>query len=604
MMARLSRFFSRQTLWNLTGPIFDKELRTSSRRVRNYWLRVGYLAAMTAFLALVWASVAADFQRGGSLAVQIANMSMAGMIIITAIVVFQFLATQFLAVILMSTAISDEIYHSTLGVLMTTPINSFQIVIGKLFSNLLQIVILIGISLPLLSLVRVFGGVPWSFVWSSLCVTLTAIVFAGSLSLYFSISGRRSYAVILKTILALGVLYGFVPGLIVWMLYYKVSLNHLLPWVILPNPLLTMYCHAITVVAPNATAGFPFYFAWWPNCLILLAFSLVILARSIAIVRVVALRQATGQSTELFPELPFVRSLFGKKPSSEGTAAEDQIREVRGAPVVWKELRAPLIQGGRKAAIAGLIVSIGALAFTYAMGYKDNLLREDNTHMSYLTIFMFMGLVANLVLPATTITAERETRCWPLLLATILDDWQILLGKAAGVIRRCLPMWLFITAHTCLFIVTGYIHPIALLHLAMIAIGASVFVTGSGLYFSAVLRRTTSAVVANLALAIGLWAVMPVVMLFVTIITTDRDYLNWSLKLNPIAQTSVIAKADSGEDNAIDPLSDLRYQWTQTHRTRFGRTTLTLLGSMIGYSLAGAAFAWRAQRRLRRHVFD
>jgi diacylglycerol kinase len=25
---------------------------------------------------------------------------------------------------------------------------------------------------------------------------------------------------------------------------------------------------------------------------------------------------------------------------------------------------------------------------------------------------------------------------------------------------------------------------------------------------------------------------------------------------------------------------------------------------MIGYSLAGAAFAWRAQRRLRRHVFD
>jgi ABC-2 type transport system permease protein len=104
--------------------------------------------------------------------------------------VFQFLATQFLAVILMSTAISDEIYHSTLGVLMTTPINSFQIVIGKLFSNLLQIVILIGISLPLLSLVRVFGGVPWSFVWSSLCVTLTAIVFAGSLSLYCTDSCR------------------------------------------------------------------------------------------------------------------------------------------------------------------------------------------------------------------------------------------------------------------------------------------------------------------------------------------------------------------------------------------------------------------------------
>ncbi len=603
-MADLQTIFSRRALWNLTGPILDKELRTSSRRTRNYWLRVGYLAAMTAFLALVWVSSTSDFRRGGSLATQLANLSTAGMIIITAIVVFQFLATQFLAVILLSTAISDEIYHSTLGVLMTTPINSFQIVIGKLFSNLLQIVILIGISLPLLSMVRVLGGVPWTYVWSSLCVTLTAILFAGSLSLYFSISGRRSYAVILKTILALGVLYGFVPGLAIWMLYYRVSLNDLLPWVILPNPMLTMYFHTLTVVAPNAMAGFPFYFAWWPNCLILLALSLLILSRSIAIVRVVALRQATGQSTELFPELPFLQYLFGKKPASEESSDVQTTREVDGSPVVWKELRAPIIQGGRKAGIAALVVSIGALAFTYAMGYKDNLLREDNTHMSYLTIFMFMGLVANLVLPATTITTERETRCWPLLLATILDDWQILLGKAAGVIRRCLPMWLFIAAHTLLFILTRYIHPIALLHLTMIAVGASVFVTGSGLYFSSVLRRTTSAVVANLALAIGLWAVMPVVMLFVTMITTNQDYLNWSLKLNPIAQTSVIAKADSGDDNALDPLSQLRYQWTQTHRTRFGKTTWTLLGSMIGYSAMGVLFAWRAKHRLRRHIFD
>lgn len=603
-MSNLQTIFSRGTLWNLTGPILDKELRTSSRRTRNYWLRVGYLMAMTAFIELVWIGIVADYQRGGNLAVQIANMSMAGMLIITAIVGFQFMATQFLSVILLSTAISDEIYHSTLGVLMTTPINSFQIVIGKLFSNLLQIVILIGISLPLLSLVRVFGGVPWSYVWSSLCITLTAIVFAGSLSLYFSISGRRSYAVILKTILALGVLYGFVPGLALWMLYYRVPLNDLLPWVILPNPLITMYCHTLTVVAPNAMAGFPFYFAWWPNCLIMLALSLLILSRSIAIVRVVALRQATGQSTELFPELPFLRYLFGKKPPSDETVHEESIRDVHGSPVVWKELRAPIIQGGRKAGIAAIVVSVGALAFTYAMGYKDDLLREDNTHMSYLTIFMFMGLVANLVLPATTITTERETRCWPLLLATTLDDWQILLGKAAGVIRRCLPMWLFIAAHTCLFILTRYIHPIALLHLTMIAVGSSVFVTGSGLYFSAVLRRTTSAVVANLALAIGLWAVMPVVMLLITMITTDQAYLNWSLKLNPIAQTSVIAKADSGDDNALDPLSQLRYQWTQTHRTRFGKTTLTLLGSMFGYSIAGVTFAWRAKYRLRHHIFD
>ena len=206
-MTRLSTIFTRKTLWNLTGPIFDKELRTSSRRTRNYLLRFGYLAALTAFLALVWASGTEDFRRGGSLAVQIANLSMVGMIIITAIVGFQFLATQFLAVILMSTAISDEIYHSTLGVLMTTPINSFPDRHGQAVQQpvadrdpdrdqLCRCCRWCGCS----------AECRGTIVWSSLCITLTAIVFAGSLSLYFSISGRRSYAVILKTILTLGVL--------------------------------------------------------------------------------------------------------------------------------------------------------------------------------------------------------------------------------------------------------------------------------------------------------------------------------------------------------------------------------------------------------------
>ena len=168
----------------LTGPIFDKELRTSSRRKRNYVLRFAYLAILTVFVVLVWSSMVK--LRGGG-AYRISRMSEAGLAIITTIIVFQFIATQFIAVVMLSTAISDEIYNRTLGVLMTTPINSFQIVMGKLFSKLLQLILLLSVSLPLLAIVRVFGGVPWDYVLSSLCITLTAVIFAGSLSLYFSL---------------------------------------------------------------------------------------------------------------------------------------------------------------------------------------------------------------------------------------------------------------------------------------------------------------------------------------------------------------------------------------------------------------------------------
>jgi len=132
-------------LFWLTGPIFDKELRVSSRRKRNFVLRSAYVVLLTIFVVIVWLSVV-KFQ--GTAAYQKSRMGIAGKTVITTIVTFQFVATQLIAIIMLSTSISDEIYHRTLGVLMTTPINSFQIVMGKLFSKLLQLILLLAISLP------------------------------------------------------------------------------------------------------------------------------------------------------------------------------------------------------------------------------------------------------------------------------------------------------------------------------------------------------------------------------------------------------------------------------------------------------------------------
>ena len=113
----------------LTGPIFDKELRVSSRRKKNYTLRLIYVILLTIFVAIVWLSVV---KSEGSSVYEKSRMALAGKRIVTTIVMFQFFATQVIAVIMLSTSISDEIYHRTLGLLMTTPISSFQIVMGKL----------------------------------------------------------------------------------------------------------------------------------------------------------------------------------------------------------------------------------------------------------------------------------------------------------------------------------------------------------------------------------------------------------------------------------------------------------------------------------------
>jgi len=283
----------------LTGPIFDKELRVSSRRRRNYVLRFAYLALLTAFLVLVWLE---EVEHSGSSVYRISRMARAGQTIVVFIIWFQFCATQIVAVIMLSTSISDEVYNRTLGLLMTTPINSFQIVMGKLFSKLLQLILLLAISLPLLAIVRIFGGVPWDYIISSFCITLTAVIFVGSLSLFFSIFSRKAYVVIIMTILTLGVLFALLPFL-AGMLWNAITGD----W---PGKALTgalFYHNSFGVLlfktemmmSPRMGGGMPF-FSWPLHCGIMLAASAVVLSASVIKVRKVALRQAIGQSDSSF----------------------------------------------------------------------------------------------------------------------------------------------------------------------------------------------------------------------------------------------------------------------------------------------------------------
>ena len=137
---------------------------------KKLFLRFAYVLLLTAFIAFAWIFTA---RIGGStsLVYQISRMPETGKYVTTTIIWFQFIIIQLIAIVMLSTAISDEIYNRTLGLLMTTPISSLQIVIGKLFSKLLQLVLLLAISLPLLAIIRVMGGVPWDYVVSSLCIT-------------------------------------------------------------------------------------------------------------------------------------------------------------------------------------------------------------------------------------------------------------------------------------------------------------------------------------------------------------------------------------------------------------------------------------------------
>ena len=59
----------------LTGPIFGKELRISSRRCRNYIMRFLYLVILAVFLIVTWVDVV---KVGGSSTFTVSRMAEAG----------------------------------------------------------------------------------------------------------------------------------------------------------------------------------------------------------------------------------------------------------------------------------------------------------------------------------------------------------------------------------------------------------------------------------------------------------------------------------------------------------------------------------------------
>jgi len=599
MVGAISSFCKTLNPAHLTGPILNKELRVSSRRRRNYALRSIYLALLVGFVVVSWLA-AVQINTQAATALQVARMSLAGTTVITTVIWFQFVATQLIAIIMLSTSISDEIHHRTLGILMTTPINSLQIVMGKLLSKLLQLILLLAISLPLLAIVRVFGGVPWSYVISGLCVTLTAAVFAGSLSLYFSISSRRAYVVILKTAFTLAIIYAFIPSILLAVLQRDPLQIRVLPYLALFNPFGAMQAETMSVFSPLVRLPIV-YFPWQWHCVAMLIATTLVLTRCVQVIRRVALRAAAGQ---LHWESRRRRKRLESLPAEpHPDKPKGLVTRVNRPPVVWKEFRGPLIEGpGNRNSIIGLAMTLAALLITYAVCAHQDCLDKDFAHTSYVLMFVFLSLVVNLVLSAASITSEKETRSWAILLATPINDWHILLGKVLGVFRRCFPIWMLLAGHVLFFVLAGFIHPVAVFHLALLVTWTAVFICGSGLYFSARLQRTTSAVVANITLALVLWALVPLLLGLVSEVSRDEDIFYAYVSVNPLVQAAVVTSGAAGEYHAHDTLSMLRYEWPG-YLARVGRTTAVVLATSCVYVLAGLFLAWRAKCRFRRNIF-
>ena len=158
-------------------------------------------------------------------------------------------------------------------------------------------------SLPLLAIVRVLGGIPWAYLVVSLCVTAATVVFVGAVSLFFSVLCRRTYVVVIVSILSVAFVFAVLPLLGLILLHVRISDHALLEMCLYWNPLLLLYRYTDATMTPRANVSVS-AMQIVTCCTLLLSATAGILACSVRLVKSVALRHAMGEPSLLEPAAP------------------------------------------------------------------------------------------------------------------------------------------------------------------------------------------------------------------------------------------------------------------------------------------------------------
>lgn len=176
-----------------------KELRGRMRGRRAFIILTIYLLLLGGFALMVETIIERSYATGFGNSSAFASAAI-GQGIFAAMLMLMTLQVVFLAPSSTAGAISLEREKQTLDLLVTTPITSLAIVIGKLLSTLVYVFLLIAASIPLMAVVFVYGGVGPEAVLSGYLVLLVTALGFGSFGLLCSTLVKRTTAATAITI--------------------------------------------------------------------------------------------------------------------------------------------------------------------------------------------------------------------------------------------------------------------------------------------------------------------------------------------------------------------------------------------------------------------
>ena len=200
------------------NPIVKKDVKVQSRSMK---ICFGVLA-YELILALVFFLAMFIIQENSAYYTDNIYSDLVGLYPVLAIT--QFVILGVIVPVRTASAISGEKERQTFDIMMTTAMTPFSVITGKVMTAIVQSMLFIAASLPIMALSFVVGGMSWSYLFWFFAIALLISIFSASIGILCSSLCKKSVSAV---IMSYGFYLIFFIGTLVPIILYEIcSINY------------------------------------------------------------------------------------------------------------------------------------------------------------------------------------------------------------------------------------------------------------------------------------------------------------------------------------------------------------------------------------------
>jgi ABC-type transport system involved in multi-copper enzyme maturation permease subunit len=368
----------------------------------------------------------------------------------------QLLLMMFLAAISTASNIAIEKDRQTLILLMMSRLTNSELVLGKLFASLLDVIVMLMTSLPIFMMIVLFGGVSFEQVGWTYAVTIVSIFATGSLGALFAFWREKTF----QTLALVGIAIVFWVGLSEAVSFSSISLR---------GYSAAELSGAMSPIRAIIAASLPTVPQTWPVDV----FPFLIFAGTIGacfcLIAILRVRRwnpnrevRPQQVKEFSDQVDVFTGQLAEVPEGikQGAATVSNLqsaslaaksRNVWSNPILWREV-CTWAYGKKIVFIRAVywLLALAVLLSLYSMvssGLATRTTTAEGVQVHVTTKplapFVLLSIVMVNALAVTSITTERDGKALDLLRVSDISPKEFLLGKTLGVLAVAGDMVLF-----------------------------------------------------------------------------------------------------------------------------------------------------------------